>query len=142
MPYKGSAGAITDLLGGQVNAMILPVGAALTHAKGGRIRLLAVTRESRLPAIADVPTLAEQGVRGAETDLWFGLFAPARTPPAVVERLNAEVNRILAQPDVVEELEKQGLAVTPGRADVLGKLVQDDGARWADVIKRAGIQAD
>ncbi|GAB3770333.1 hypothetical protein GCM10028796_37060 [Ramlibacter monticola] len=142
IPYKGSAGAITDLLGGQVQAMILPVNTALAQRKTGKIRLLAVTQDRRVPAIADVPTLAEEGVKGADVDLWFGFFAPARTPPQVVQRLNAEVNQILAQAEVVEALEKQGLVVTPGRPEVLERLVQAEVARWSNVIRTAGIQAD
>ena len=142
IPYKGSAGAITDLLGGQVQAMILPVNTALAQRRTGKIRLLAVTQDRRVPAIADVPTMAEEGVKGADVDLWFGFFAPARTPPQVVQRLNAEVNQILAQPEVVEALEKQGLVVTPGRPEALERLVQAEVARWSNVIRTAGIQAD
>jgi tripartite-type tricarboxylate transporter receptor subunit TctC len=142
VPYKGSAGAITDLLGGQLQAMILPVNVALAQVKSGKIRLLAVTQEQRVAAIADVPTMAEAGLKGADVDLWFGLFAPARTPAAIVQKLNAEVNQILAQADVVELLEKQGLVVTPGRPEVLEQLMQSESVRWAGVIKRAGIQSD
>jgi tripartite-type tricarboxylate transporter receptor subunit TctC len=142
VPYKGSAGAITDLLGGQVQAMVLPVNTAIAQAKTGKIRLLAVTQEKRVPAIPEVPTMAEEGVKGSDVDLWFGFFAPAKTPPQVVQRLNAEVNAILAQPDVVDALEKQGLVVTPGSPEVLARLVQSETARWSNVIKTAGIQAD
>jgi tripartite-type tricarboxylate transporter receptor subunit TctC len=142
VPYKGSAGAITDLLGGQVHAMILPVNTALQQVKTGKIRLLAVTHATRVPALPDVPTMAEAGVKGAEVDLWFGFFAPARTPQPVVQKLNAETSRILAEPDVTDVLEKQGLVVTPGRPEVLEKLVQAESVRWANVIKQAGIQAD
>lgn len=142
IPYKGSAGAITDLLGGQVQAMVLPVNTAIAQLKTGKIRLLAVTQEHRVPAIADVPTMAEEGVKGSDVDLWFGLFAPARTPLQIVQKLNADVNEILAEPEVATTLEKQGLVVTPGRPEVLQRLVQAETARWANVIKVAGIQAD
>lgn len=142
VPYKGSAGAITDLLGGQVHAMILPVNTALAQVKTGKIRLLAVTQEQRVAAMPEVPTMAEEGVKGADVDLWFGLLAPSRTPQAVVQKLNTEVNQILGQPDVVETLEKQGLVVTAGRPEALAALIASESTRWASVIKRAGIQAD
>jgi tripartite-type tricarboxylate transporter receptor subunit TctC len=142
VPYKGSAGAITDLLGGQVQAMILPVHSALTHAKSGKLRMLAVAQEKRASVAPDVPTFAEQGVHNSDVDLWYGLLAPAGTPGAVVTRLNGEINQILALPDVRETLEKQGLSPTPGTPDALAKLVQSDLARWADVVKRAKITAD
>jgi tripartite-type tricarboxylate transporter receptor subunit TctC len=142
VPYKGSAGAITDLLAGQVQAMILPVHSALAHAKAGKIRMLAVAQEKRVQVAPEVPTFAEQGIRNSEVDLWYGLLAPAATPPAVVNRLNAEINQILAMPDVRETLDKQGLAPTPGNPEALGTLVKNDLVRWADVIKRAKITAD
>jgi tripartite-type tricarboxylate transporter receptor subunit TctC len=142
VPYKGSAGAITDLLGGQVQAMILPVHSALTLAKSGKLRMLAVAQDKRAGVAPDVPTFAEQGVHNSDVDLWYGLLAPSGTPAAVVTRLNGEINQILALPDVHETLEKQGLNPTPGTADSLAKLVQGDLTRWADVVKRAKITAD
>jgi tripartite-type tricarboxylate transporter receptor subunit TctC len=142
VPYKGSAGAITDLLGGQVHAMILPVNTAMAYKQTGKLRVLAATQEKRIPVMPDVPTLAEQGVHNADVDLWFGLLAPLRTPPAIVARINGEMNRILAEPDVREVLDKQGLVVTPGTPDALAKLVASDSVRWAGVVKKAGITAD
>ena len=142
VPYKGSAGAITDLLGGQVQAMILPVHSALGHARSGRLRLLAVAQDKRVPVAPDVPTFAEQGVRNSEVDLWYGMMAPAGTPAPVVARLNNELNQILAMPDVRETLDKQGLTPTPGTPEQLMTLVRNDYARWADVIRRAKITAD
>jgi tripartite-type tricarboxylate transporter receptor subunit TctC len=142
VPYKGSAGAITDLLGGEVQVMVLPVHSALTHAKAGRIRMLAVAQDKRAPIAPDVPTFAEQGVTNSDVDLWYGLMAPTGTPAAVVDKLNGEVNAILAMPDVREALDKQGLIPTPGKPEALGALVRNDFARWAEVIKRAKITAD
>jgi tripartite-type tricarboxylate transporter receptor subunit TctC len=142
IPYKGSAGAITDLLAGEVNAMILPVNAVLGHVKSGKIRMLGVAREKRLAVAPDVPTFAEQGLPDIDVDLWFGLLAPAGTPPALVTRLNSEINQILAMPDVRETLDKQGLVPAPGRPEALGTLVKNDFARWANVIKKAKITAD
>jgi tripartite-type tricarboxylate transporter receptor subunit TctC len=142
VPYKGSAGAITDLLGGQVQAMILPVHSALPQARTGKLRMLAVTQEKRVGVAPDVPTFAEQGVRNADVALWFGLMAPAGTPPAIVARLNTEINQILAMPAVHEALDKQGLMPTPGTPDALGMLIKNDLVRWADVVKRAKISTD
>ncbi len=142
VPYKGSAGAITDLLGGQVQAMILPVHSALTHASSGKMRLLGVAQEKRAPSAPDVPTFAEEGVANSNVDLWYGLLAPAGMPASVVLRLNNEINQILAMPDVNVALDKQGLVPTPGKPETLGALVKSDSVRWADVIKRAKISAD
>lgn len=142
VPYKGSAGAITDLLGGAVQAMVLPVHSALSHAKTGRIRMLAVAQDKRAAIAPDVPTFAEQGVTNSNVDLWYGLMAPAGTPAAVVDKLNGEINSILALPDVRETLDKQGLIPTPGKPEALGTLAKNDFARWAAVIKQAKISAD
>lgn len=142
VPYKGSAGAITDLLGGQVQAMILPVHSALSHARGGKLRMLAVAQDQRVPGAPEVPTFAEQGVRNSNVDLWYGLLAPAGTPAPVVAKLNDEISRILAMPDVRDALDKQGLVPTPGKPEALGELVRTDLVRWADLIRRAKISAD
>jgi tripartite-type tricarboxylate transporter receptor subunit TctC len=142
VPYKGSAGAITDLLGGAVQAMVLPVHSALAHAKTGRIRMLAVAQDKRAAIAPDVPTFAEQGVPNSNVDLWYGLLAPAGTPTAVVDKLNGEINSILALPEVREVLDKQGLIPTPGKPGALGTLVKNDFARWAEVIRQAKITAD
>jgi tripartite-type tricarboxylate transporter receptor subunit TctC len=142
VPYKGSAGAITDLLGGEVQAMVLPVHSALSHAKTGRIRMLAVAQEKRATIAPDVPTFSEQGVPNSSVDLWYGLMAPTGTPAAVVDKLNGEINSILALADVRETLDKQGLTPTPGQPEALGALVKNDFARWAEVIRKAKITAD
>jgi tripartite-type tricarboxylate transporter receptor subunit TctC len=142
VPYKGSAGAITDLLAGEVQMMILPVHSALSHAKAGRLRMLAVAQPKRAAIAPDVPTFGEQGVLHSEVDLWYGLMAPAGTPASVVTKLNSEINAILAMPDVRESLDKQGLIPTPGRPEALGTLVKDDFVRWAKTIKQAKIAAD
>jgi tripartite-type tricarboxylate transporter receptor subunit TctC len=142
VPYKGSAGAITDLLGGSVNAMVLPVHSALNFAKSGKIVMLGLAQDKRWPAAPDVPTFSEQGVKNSDVDLWYGVLAPAGTPPAVVTRLNKEITQILALPDVREALEKQGMVPTPGPAEQLGMLIRNDAKRWAEVIKHANIKAD
>ncbi|AOB33469.1 hypothetical protein AKI39_06580 [Bordetella sp. H567] len=139
VPYSGSAGAITDLMGGQVDAMILPVNTALPLKESGKLRVLAATQERRIAVMPDVPTLAESGVQGADVSLWFGLLAPARTPADIVARLNGEIGRILALPDIQETLDKQGLTVAPDTPEAFGALVAAETARWAQVITQAGI---
>lgn len=142
IPYKGSAGAITDLIGGQVQAMILPVHSALGHVNTGRLRLLAVAEKERVKSAPDVPTFREQGVANSEVDLWYGLLAPAGTPDSVAVQLNREVNEILALPDVQETLNQQGLTPTRKPPAAFAELIAKDQALWADVIRRAGITAD
>jgi tripartite-type tricarboxylate transporter receptor subunit TctC len=142
VPFSGSAGAVTNVVGGQVQAMIMPANTALPFKESGKLKVLAVTQTQRVAVMPDVPTFEEQGVRDANVDLWFGLFAPARTPPELIARLNSEVTRILALPDVQQSLEKQGLTIAPGTPEALGKLVQADLVRWADLIKKAGITAE
>lgn len=142
VPYKGSAGAITDLLGGAVSAMVLPVHSALQHAKSGKLILLGVAQNKRSPAAPEVPTFSEQGVKDAEVDLWYGMLAPAGTPAPVLQRLNSEITQILELPDVKEALDKQGMQATPGPAGKLADLIWTDQRKWSDVVKRAKITAD
>ncbi|MCK9509283.1 MAG: tripartite tricarboxylate transporter substrate binding protein [Pigmentiphaga sp.] len=142
IPYKGSSGAITDLLAGHVDMMILPVNAAWRHVESGKLKMLGVARDTRLEITPDVPTFLEQGLPNTDVDLWFGLLAPAKTPAAVINRLNAEINEILVLPDVRKALETQGLTPAPNKPEALTKLISDDYVRWADVIKKAKIQAD
>lgn len=142
VPYKGSASAITDLLGGQVNAMILPANTALVHKQAGKLRVLATLQDKRISVMPDVPTLTEQGVANTEVDLWFGLLAPARTPADVVARLNTEMNQVLAKPEIREALDKQGLNVTRSTPEDFGRFIAKENVRWAHVIRTAGITAD
>lgn len=142
VPYSGSSGAVTDLLGGRVQAMILPANTALGFKQAGRLRVLATTQEKRIAVMPDVPTLAEQGVTGADVDLWFGMLAPTGTPAEIVARLNRETNEILATAQVQESLGKLGLLVAPGSPQAFGSLVKREFGRWADVINKARITAD
>jgi len=142
VPYKGSAGAVTDLLGGQVDMMIYPLHFALEHARGGRIRLLGVAQAERVARAPEVPTFREQGIRDADVDAWYGLFAPAGLSAAIIERLGAEITQLLALPAVLATLDAQGLSPTPGKAAQLGALVQGDTARWSELIRRARITVD
>lgn len=142
IPYRGSAGAITDLIAGQVQAMIVPLHSALGHVNAGRLRMLAVAQQERVSNAPDLPTFREQGVRNSDVDLWYGLLAPAGTPAAVAARLNREVNEILALPDVRESLDQQGLTTTARTPEAFAELIARDQAQWANVIRRARITAD
>ncbi len=143
VPYKATAGATQDLVGGQVNAMFLPVHVALPLAQGNRIRMLSAGGTSRSAAAPSVPSLAEAvGVKDIDVDIWYGMYAPAGTPRPVVERLNAAVEAILKTPDVVETLSKQGLQATGGSPEQLAETTRRDLERWARVIREAGIKAD
>jgi tripartite-type tricarboxylate transporter receptor subunit TctC len=142
IPYPGSAGAVKDLAGGHVSAMFLPIHTALPLAEGGQIRILAVGSKSRAPQAPKVPTLAEEGVADFDVDLWYGVLAPAGTPKAIIDRYNAEFNRILNQPNVKALLDKQGLIARGGAPDQLAALIARDRQRWAKVVKDAEITSE
>jgi tripartite-type tricarboxylate transporter receptor subunit TctC len=143
VPYKGTAQAVQDLLGGQVNVMFLPVHVALPQVESGKLVMLAAGGATRSNVTPNVPSLAEaSGIRDIDTDIWYGLYAPARTPAAVVDRVNADVNRVLKLPDVADTLGKQGLTPTGGTAEALGELTKSDLARWTAVVRAANIKPD
>jgi len=143
VPYKGTAGATQDLLGGQINAMFLPVHVALPLVMAGKLNMLAAGGTQRTTATPDIPSLAEAaGVRDIDTDIWYGLFAPARTPPAIIGTLNRTVNTLLKNPEVADALQKQGLQPTGGAALLLDQMTRTDLERWAKVVRDAKIQPD
>jgi tripartite-type tricarboxylate transporter receptor subunit TctC len=142
VPYKGAAGAVTDLLGGQVEASLLPVHQARTYVESGKLRVLGVVGSARTPLWPEVPTLSEQGIPGVEADLWFGYWAPAGTPPEIVAKISEDVRGVLALPEVREALTKQGLVPTPGSAVDLAALLQRELGRWAKVVRDAKIKPD
>src|SRR5712675_2594862 len=109
VPYKGAGGAIADLVGGHVQAMISALQTVAPHVQSGRLRMLGVMSAERAPAFPEVPTLKEQGLPDLEVETWYAMFAPAGTPPAIVRRVNAEINQLLKEGDVKDVLEKQGL---------------------------------
>jgi tripartite-type tricarboxylate transporter receptor subunit TctC len=143
VPYKGTAGAVQDLLGGQVQVMFLPVHVALPQVEAGKLRMLAAGGTTRASATPNVPSLAEAtGIRNIDTDIWYGLYAPAGTPPAIVAKLNAGINGLLHNPEVAQTLEKQGLQPTGGTPEALGRITRDDLERWAKVVRDANIQPE
>jgi tripartite-type tricarboxylate transporter receptor subunit TctC len=142
VPYKGGGPALADLLGGQVSLMFGNMASTLPHIQSGRLRALAVTSAKRTPAAPELPTMAEAGLPGYEATAWFALLAPARTPAAVVKRLNAEVVAILQLPDVRQRLAGQGADVTPSTPAELDRYIRSELAKWATVIKASGARAE
>ncbi len=142
VPYKGMGGAINDLVGGHVQAGIVALQTAVPYVQSGKLRMLAVMSAERSPALADVPTLKELGFADLEVETWYGLFAPAGTPPEIVGIVNAELNALLGQPDLRELLAKQGMIPAGGPPARLGDLVTRELARWSRVVAVAGIKAD
>jgi tripartite-type tricarboxylate transporter receptor subunit TctC len=142
VPYKGTAGAVQDLLGGQIGYMFLPVHVSAQHIRAGKLKAIAAGSPRRLPQLPDVPTLIEAGLVGADVDMWYGLFAPKGTPADLVERLNKEVAAILGSPEAKSVFEAQGLVPTSSAPGALGDIVVKDKKRWADVVASRGIQPE
>ena len=142
VPYKGSGQAIPDLIGGQIQLMIEPLPSALPHIRGGKVRALAVTTRQRSASLPDVPTAEEAGLSGFEVMAWYGLLAPAGTPAAVVSRLNAEMNKALAQPAMRDSLASQGAIPVSGPPQQFMDLIVAEIAKWRPIIQKAGIRAD
>jgi tripartite-type tricarboxylate transporter receptor subunit TctC len=142
IPYKGCAPALTDTVAGQVPVAFNTISNAVGYDKGGRVRILAVVSRERLAQFPNIPAAHEAGMKGYEADIWFGLFAPAQTPPAVVAEINAAVNQALADPGVQEKLRVQYYEPRPASAASFQKFVQDETEKWTRTIRAAGIKAD
>ena len=142
VPYKGTAGALTDLMGGHVDASIVALQTAAPHLQNGALRMLALMSAERSPAFPNVPTLKELGVQNGVVETWYGVFVPAGTPPEVVAKLNADFNSLLQLPDVKETMNKQGMVVVGGKPDRMGDLAKNELTRWARVVEKAGIKGD
>ncbi|MDB5778969.1 MAG: tripartite tricarboxylate transporter substrate binding protein [Polaromonas sp.] len=141
IPYKGSAPALIDVLGGTVDIMFCPINSALPHIRSGKLRALGTTGTGRLALLNGVPTIAET-VSGYESDIWIGMVTPAKTPPAIVDKLNAELRRALMLPDVKDKLAEQGIYAEASSAADFTKLIASDQKRWAAVIKAADIKPE
>lgn len=142
IPFSATGPAVTQLLGGEVPLMFLPVHVAIAHMKAGKLVALAAGGARRSPLAPDVPTLGELGLADADTDIWYALWAPAHTPPAIVNRIHADLQKALAMPDVREALNKQGMEVLTGTPEQLRARMASDAARWGQIVKAANIRAE
>ena len=142
VPYKGLAGALSDLVGGHVDASVAALQSAAPHVHSGKLRMLAVMSGARSSAFPEVPTLAEQGFPGLEVETWYAAFAPAGTPASVIAKWNGALIGVLADPAIRTALEKQGMAAAGGEPQRLADLLARELARWARVVAAAGIRAD
>ena len=142
VPYKGNSPAITDLLGGQTQMSFATMPTVLPHVKAGKLRAIASIGLARTVALPDVPTVAESGLPGFEVSNWIGLFAPVGTPPEIVAKLNAEVQKIMRSPDVQKRLEAEGARFIPTTPGQFAAFQKDELVKWAKIIKDANIKAE
>ena len=142
IPYRGTAPAVTDLLGGQVDVAFLPIHVALQQVKAGRLSALAIGSDKRHPLLPDVPTLAEAKAGNLNVDMWYGVFAPPGTPAAEVSKLNQELKKILAADDVKRAFQVQGMDPATSTPQEFKALVEKDAVRWAKLIKSQNITAE
>jgi tripartite-type tricarboxylate transporter receptor subunit TctC len=142
VPYKGSAPALTDLLGGQVQMMFDNIPSALPHIRAGKLRALATTGGSRDPALPDLPTIAEAGVKSYEAGVWFGLAAPAGTPASVIARLSAEAIKGTRSPDFTKRMGELGYVMIGAGPEQMTAMLKTELERWTPVIKASGAVAD
>ncbi len=142
VPYKGSAGAVTDLVSGQINVMFLPIHQVLQFGQAGRLKMLASGGLKRHPSAPGLPTLVELGIKGAEAaDIWYAFYAPKGVPDSVIAKLNSELRSILALPDVRAVLAKAGLDVTSSTPQEMYALMQRDYKRWGEIVRKNHITA-
>ncbi len=142
VPYKGSSGARTDVLGGQVQMMFDAVTTMSEHARAGKVKALGTTGKTRSTVLPAVPTIDEAGVTGYEAVIWIGLIAPKGTPAAIVNRLNTEITKIVSRPDVRAEWEKQGAIPMVMTPDAFGRFLADDIVKWERVVRISGAKPD
>lgn len=142
VPYKGTAGAVTDVLGGQINIMFIPIHVGMQFVKGGKLKALAVGSAKRHPSAPDLPTLQEVGVKGADVDMWYGFLAPRGTPAAVIGKLDTELRAILAAPDVKSAFGAQGMDAASSTPAEFAALMKREDARWSEIIKKNNITAE
>ena len=142
VPYKGSAGAVQDLLSGQVGFMFLPVHVAAPYIRSGKLKALVVSSPQRLPQLPGVPTLAESGLKEVDVDMWYGFFAPKGTPADIVDRLNRDISAILDKPEAKAAFEAQGLIPATSSPAAFAEIVARDRKRWAEIVAKRGVQAE
>jgi tripartite-type tricarboxylate transporter receptor subunit TctC len=140
VPYRGAAPALTDLLGGQMQAFFADVPVLMSQIEAGKIKPLAAASDQRNPALPKVPTLTELGYPDTQADNWYGLLAPARTPAAIITRLNKAVATTLSDPDVRRKLTASGAIPAPTSPEEFGKLIKEEIERWGKVVREKGIK--
>jgi tripartite-type tricarboxylate transporter receptor subunit TctC len=142
VPYRGSAPALTDLIGGQVNYCFETMTSATPFVKSGKVVALAQTRLKRAKSYPNVPTMAESGFPGFEATVWYGLMGPGKMPPAMAQRMNEDVNKVLAMPDVQEKMEQYGAEDGGGSIEKFASFIKDEQQKWAQVAKAANVKVD
>jgi 2-methylaconitate cis-trans-isomerase PrpF/tripartite-type tricarboxylate transporter receptor subunit TctC len=142
VPYKGSAPAVSDTIGGQTQFMFPSLFTALPHVKSGKLKALAIAGPKRSPLLPDVPTLKEAGVDGVDVEQWYGVFAPAKTPKPIVDKLNKAMNEVLADKEIIKRMEDHGATVDSSTPEEFGKLVKDELAKWKRVVQQAKLTAE
>jgi tripartite-type tricarboxylate transporter receptor subunit TctC len=142
IPYKGSAPAVTDLLGGQTNMMFDNIPSSLPHIKAGKLIALATTGAQRDPALPDLPTIAEAGVAGYESGVWFGLMVPAATPKDVIGKLNAAAVQATKSPEFQKRMHDLGYNIIPGSPEDMARMIQAELKRWGPIVKASGAKVD
>jgi tripartite-type tricarboxylate transporter receptor subunit TctC len=142
VPYKGAGPALTDLLGGNVQFAFLTLPSIISMLKANRLRALAVTSQKRIAALPNVPTVAESGYKDFVTESWYGLVGPAKLPAAIAATINAEVEKVLKQPEVIAKLDAEGNEPLGGSADRFAARIKTDHAKWGTVVREAGITPD
>ena len=142
IPYRGSAPAIVDLMGGQVQVSFDTMPSVIGHIRNGKIKPLAVAAAKRNPQLPNVPTMAEAGVKGVEMSAWYGIYMPASTPKAVVDRVNAEVNKVIAMPETQARLSAIGAELTAMTPEAFKVFHDAENKRYSELIQRKGIKLD
>jgi tripartite-type tricarboxylate transporter receptor subunit TctC len=142
IPYRGAAPALTDLMAGRVQYTFDGVATSLGYARAGNIRMLGVAGPKRSPVVPDIPTITEKALPGFETQVWFGLFAPAKTPPATVDLINRKVNEVLAMPSIKESFAKLGIEGVGGTSDALAARVRAEMEKWAKLVRERDLRFD
>jgi tripartite-type tricarboxylate transporter receptor subunit TctC len=142
VPYKGASQALTDVLGGQTDFTFITAPSVLPMVRSGKVRALAVSSAKRLPVLPDVPTIVESGYKGFEAGDWKALVAPAGTRPEVIERVNAEVNKALRQPDVIKKLQEEGSEPLSGTPQQAAQFLKAEHARWGTIVRESGAKVD
>jgi tripartite-type tricarboxylate transporter receptor subunit TctC len=141
VPYKGGGPLIQDAIAGQVPVSMMSVALTAPHIKAGTLTALAVTTAKRDPVLPDVPTVAELGVPGFEATAWWGFLAPAKTPPAIIQRMNSELTKLMNDPQIKEKMAAQGMNIAASSPDAFGRFVEEQRGKWAKVVNDFGIKA-